>query len=672
MSGLVRAPLALLGLVVGGLPAGAAEPTVLVRALDEGLAADARAEAWLPDRVADLLAEALRGLGADVPQRSISGVPVWPTERPSGGVSAVVWGRAEPPAPASGRAEVRIELRVRTATRSFGPLRVRGKADALDALVAELAGRVAAGLDLPARPPPRLAVAADDPLLVHRLLGEAARELSAGDARRAWVKFDRVAELRKNAVLPEAIAAGRLARAAIETQVGQRHDRADLAHSALERADVALGRGRPEAAVPDLVTFLRYTPRPALAWTLDAPLRADDRPVEARDGWWWIDVVGPSGLTRIGLDPISGAIREAAPGSGRLVAAVGGQPILHLGDELVRSGAEGLRWRRRLPFPPDPGPWASLGGQLAVVGGGRVAWLDTGLGTLGQVAVGARLLAVGPDGLVVEQGTGDARSLALLRPGRATPAWTVPLQGAESLRVSAVRGRVLVLATRGLLLKDAECADGPVLSILDARDGRRRGAILTVPAGARWLGAHGRYAALALPDDGVRVFDVLAGVETARLRGPGRPVAAVGTPTGVAVLHADGDLLRWERDGVLLDRARVPGRPHALVPGAVGRGPTALTSRGLFAFGELASDGSPRDVEVAIRLVEALSQLGEKAAALRVADHWAARSVGQVEAIERLRAGLLGAGAAADWARQRAEAARDPRRALPVFLAGGR
>ena len=153
--------------------------------------------------------------------------------------------------------------------------------------------------------------------------------------------------------------------------------------------------------------------------------------------------------------------------------------------------------------------------------------------------------------------------------------------------------------------------------------------------------------------------------------GPPSPVAALGTATGVAVAYASGDVISYDRDGVVLDRGRVPGTPFAMEPGdALAPGPRVLSDRGMFAFGEVPEPGTWRDVDGWLELAKLLAGSGEPAAAMRVLDRLALESTGRVAAVEGMRAGLLaksGDAAGAELAKARVRAAKNPRTPLPRF-----
>jgi hypothetical protein len=297
---------------------------------------------------------------------------------------------------------------------------------------------------------------------------------------------------------------------------------------------------------------------------------------------------------------------------------------------------------------------------LPILGEHAVAWIDLSLGTLGQIAEGVEPLALGAEGVLVRRAGKKGKELGLLRPGKKTPAWAVE-ETSPTLEAHLVPGRVLLLGAEGLL-------------ILDALNGKPRSAALKTGAGARWVGADGRFAVLALPGGSIQSFDVLGGSPAAKLAGPGKPIAEISTSTGLAVLFDTGDLFAFDRDGVVLDRVRVPGTPlelrhgHALAPG-----PVVLSTRGVFAFADVPEAGTPRDVDVILRLAGVLDEAGERDAALELLEAWLIRPTGRVAELELLRAKLLSKAAdpaskeAAGWAETRAAEARRLDAPLPRY-----
>jgi hypothetical protein len=212
------------------------------------------------------------------------------------------------------------------------------------------------------------------------------------------------------------------------------------------------------------------------------------------------------------------------------------------------------------------------------------------------------------------------------------------------------------------------------LLVLRAHDGKEANRPLSVPPETRILGAEGRYAALAPDDKTVAIVDVLAGERTASIRGPSTAVAAYTSANGMAILYASGDLVFYDRDGKMLDRALVPGEPFDLVRGTpIAPGPVAVTSRGLFAYAEVADGARMRDIDAMLKLAAVYVRAKAPEVALRWAKHVALLSAGRIAEAETMRAELLAARGdaaskkAAEAAKQRAESARDPEKPLPPF-----
>ena len=658
MRGLVFVSLAV-SIAFGPGPAAAAEVAVL--AFGQGLDPKAAASAWLPQRVADLTSDALRRVGHRVPSRRLLS-PGKAKVRwlKAHGFDALATGRVLPAATNDPTAKLELKIRLTLAAGKRLDLELAGTADHLEVLAAKAAAGIAAAIGSPvgADLVQRLAVQHHS-FLVHRFLGEAQRDLEAGRPRRARMKFDRAGALRKFGVVPEAITGSWRARSPIAAdRIGDRVDtEGNLARAAREKAEVTIRRGETDDAVAALLSFVRYTPRRAKHLALDMTMVPQTARALPMGGTLLIQ--GASRLVR--ADPVWGAVIADGPVVQGLIGAVGGDLVVLKGRKLERRKTGRTQWAYTLPFAFElPGGRLDHFASLSPLAGeGRLIWVDLSLGSAVKTIPGVRMLAHGTDGAAVSTlDDKGAPTLALLRPGRASPAWKASLPP-PPWNTAMVNGRVLVLG-------DA------VLHIFDAPNGKRRGAPLPVGQGARWLGATGRYGIIATADGAIAIFDVLVGIRTATVRGPADAVAAIGTATGVAVAFSSGDLLSYDRDGVLLDRALVPGVPFAVYPGnALAPGPLVLSTAGAFAYGDVPENGTWRDVDAWLRLAEVLRDSGEPAAAMRVLDHLALDASGRVAQVEAMRAGLLaksGDAAAAKSAAARAQAASDPTKALPRFV----
>lgn len=310
-------------------------------------------------------------------------------------------------------------------------------------------------------------------------------------------------------------------------------------------------------------------------------------------------------------------------------------------------------WKVAVPLPPlaERERVLFVEGSLGVLSSRGVAWVEVGLGTLGQVATDVHPLAVGAAGALVAVDGG----VALLRPGKRTPAWRTEIARADAGALTPDRaivvggGSATVLATY----------NGQIAKALPAPDG---GAV---------LGADARFLCIGAGST-VHLYDISSIEKIGEVVGPGRAIDCHSEPTGVAILYETGDLLFFDRDGRLVDRARAPGRPERLVPNSpIAPGPVVVTDRGLFAFSNAGAEPLERDVDVLLRLAEIEADHGSAAVALRLADHIALVSAGAVGKAEMLRAKLLRSSPipalqrAADLATIRCRAAEQPSLSLP-------
>jgi hypothetical protein len=558
------------------------------------------------------------------------------------------------------QADVSVSVALRQGKRTHR-LEAKGKAEDLDRLAARLARET---LVFAGAPPPESAAALLPvtrlPFAVHRFLGRAEVRLRRGDVRQAALMYGRAQELVSGLWVPEAFSGRHAAEAALVAE-GQQEPGAkrELAASAAERALVAVKNGRGDVALESLASFLRYTPDQALRWAWRAPVGA--APVVTRRTPWLV----AAGAAHFDLDPRTGVARAVGAQPGLVVGTVQDDWLVLKGRDLVRQMPSGeRRWSLRLPSAPGPGGTVLTSGLFGVLGEDSVAWIDASIGSLGQVARPVVPLACGAGGalaLIPGADAGAGVEVALLRPGKKTPAWQTPVVGARDTALT--RDRVVLVAEAGLVL-------------LRSHDGKPLRAPLEIPAGARLLGAEGRYAALADPEGRVVIVDILAGERTATVQGPGRPVAADTTGQGVVLLFEGGDVLFLDRDGRMVERAWVPGAPQALLQGnPVTPGPVVVTGAGLFALADVDPQaGLQRDVDAELMVAELLAARGETTAALGVVTGVAQRGAGRVGAAELLRAQLLeklggpGTAEAAAAARARGARAADPRQGLGPFV----
>jgi hypothetical protein len=172
----------------------------------------------------------------------------------------------------------------------------------------------------------------------------------------------------------------------------------------------------------------------------------------------------------------------------------------------------------------------------------------------------------------------------------------------------------------------------------------------------------------------VHVVDVLEGVRRATLRGPARPIAAIGTAGGLAIGFASGDVSFVDADGALVDRLRVDGPIRALhawdVPGVQEAVLVEAEGRALVAAVPAPEAGAARrrDLDGWLALATRALDDGDVRAALRAAEPVAWATLGRVAEAETLRARAAeraGDEGLARRARDRAARARDGGEALP-------
>lgn len=628
--------------ILGGLllVSGAqAQSTVWVRAPD-GAIEETR---WYEVRAADRVAEHLHLLN------------VVPVERGPSDLDIEV--AAQPRALDRARDAVTLTLRVKRGKDDHSFV-VKGRAEDLDRLTGTLALQVATWAKLEV--PPDVAArfpAWTYPFAVHRFLGRAAVRVRRADYRQASLMYGRAQELVGPVWVPEAFVGRHQAEDHLVAQDKQEPNlKQSLAMSAGERAAVAIKNGQTPLALSSLEASWKYNPRRALRW--QRRLNLESAVVLAHKAPW---LVQAQPWLRWDLDPRTGVTVFSGPGDAQVVG-VAQQDLLTLKGRLLRRlQPDGeARWDLTLPFEAGPLGVISSSGLFGVMGEKGVAWADLSIGELVQVATHAVPLASGAGGVLVSlppSTKGAEGDLALLRPGKKNPAWQMEVGPVQHARLT--RDRVLLVTPKGVML-------------LRTHDGKPACNAVTVASGARILGAAGRYAALEESPGSVALLDILAAERTATVKGPGPAVAAVPSGQGVAVLFRSGDLIFFDRDGRMLDRAWLPGRPRALFAGSpVTPGPVVHTDLGLFAVAEVPIEaGLQRDVDAALAAAKLL--IGDKnpQAALRILTAMALDSAGRVAEAEALRCRLLKAegeeknGLAIQRAMDRAERARDPSQSM--------
>jgi len=616
---------------------GAALPLVPGAALPLGLSAPPPGEATdgmaISLRTADLVALDLARLGAEVWPRAAGSAPLSPAIR-SIAATAVISGD-----------KVTLDVRVGTASAA-----VSGRLEDLDALACSAARRLAPalGLAVPDGAEALLGGADPAPGLVHLTLGHAGLDLASGQMQRARMRFGRAEEIWRGTLIPEAALGSWLAQirgtTTPEVQVASAEE---LARSALEKADYSARA--PDKGVVSLGAAMRFWTDRALAWATPLDRAAV---VSAGERAWWI-----GGATDRAIEPRTGAVLRELRGKGRWIGEVGEDALRYDGTALVRTTASGaVRWSRALPWKNARVDLAALAGGFVLVRAEKgLAWIDATTGAIAQADPGAIVLAAGLDGAIVEPAPGR---LALSRPGRKAPSWNIE---------APERGTWVMVPGRAIEVS------GPRLRIVDTHDGKARGAPITLPAGARVIGADGRFVIAGAARTAV-VIDALAGSELRRIHGPGEALVASATDSGVIVAFDGGDVLFLDREAAVVDRARVFGRPVAAWPGRPhAPGFLVRTEAGLFALGPVPSPERPRDVEVAMMLATRLEATGNVAGARRWAEHVALLGMGRVAEAEALRARVMGEDKrpavvkAAAAAARRAKVAGDLGVPLPAF-----
>jgi tetratricopeptide (TPR) repeat protein len=581
-----------------------------------------------------------------------------PMEGPPTGLQVEV--SCSPQVVKRGRDPVVLRARIRHGDKTER-IEVKGNAEHLDLLTGALALKIAAWMQHPVSPDVAARFPAwTYPFSVHRFLGRASVRMQRGEYRQAASMYGRAQELAKDLWVPEAFEGRRSAEDyLVATTERDPNAKQGLAESAAERALVAAKNADHPIALRSLKAFLKYTPRRALRWQRRLDLNAA---IILHQQAPWVVQFNSSTLVR--LDPRSGVSLSETKGHAHLVAVAQDDLLLLDKRTLTRMQPDGSpRWQLRMPAPVGPGGTISTSGLFGLLSEDKVAWADLAIGELGQVATQVVPLAAGGGGVVV-LAPGPAPELGpdvvLLRPGKKNEAWRTHVDGVQDSAMT--RDRVVLVSKAGLVL-------------LRSHDGRAVRKPIAVAAGSKILGAGGRYAALAEPDGAVALVDILAAERTATLRGPGKAVSALTSGQGVAVLFDTGDLIFFDRDGRLLDRAWFEGEPKQLLPGSpVTPGPVVWSSLGLVAVADVGAQGGlQRDIDGAVLVARTLLKAGNARAGLRVVTRLAQQSAGRIAEAEGLRCQLLNAmdpqlnKAAMARAMARQKRAEDPTQSVGPF-----
>jgi hypothetical protein len=582
--------------------------------------------AWWGLRAADRLAGNLGDLGLDVAAtRSLPG------PRPG-------FDRVEAEARVRDGAAPSVTWVVRDGPRGFswsGPL------DQLEAAAAEAAVAVARGRGARVPRAVERSLPRALPLPLQRLLGRARRRELDGHPLQAALMYERASNL-----------GGRYwyeaARAAVRARSVATGDAADaeLAKAAAVRASVAAraGDGRAEAAA--WRAFSKYTPHRLRPWSVAWTAGEGARVFSTRSHLWIDD---GDAHVRLELPAPSGPVATRSSGH-RIEASGPAFLITSDGATLRRVEAGAVRWTRASPVRPVGGLRVASG-FVAVWNREGGAWLDAGLGRVRARFEGA-VMADGDRGLALRRGD----TVAFLRAGQATPAWTRDLGLGDDARGRPVRAR--------LTEERVVIAHGDRLRVLRARNGQPVGEPIPL-AGRRLLHADGRHAVVA---DAAhhQVIDILSVEARDPQPGPGRAVGAASRTHGVAIAFETGDVLLLDADGALQARALLPRAPVALVVRHEFGVILAVEPHGVHAIGDIRADEAT-DIDALLALARLAERDGRPAEALRLAE-WAARPLaGAFREAEVLRAQLLPEGPVRQWALARARAAGDRASSLSGF-----
>ena len=526
--------------------------------------------------------------------------------------------------------------------------RGRGSSEDLDALADELALKIHRHLSGSA-PPHARSILRDFalPHLAQRLLGRAETRLRQGQVRQARVMLGRAIERIPNYVPITDIMNLRSLRLRADGPS------TELVSAALERADEAVRRNDSTEVIDAYLDAIRYGVQPRLRWKVSLPRVQRDVWIDGDDVWvtwrrnWMV------------LSATSGRIKGRGRSRGRTLGSLNGEQLERLGTQLRRRRTNGhLRWRRQLPKELTKTVRVVGAGQIAIVGGNGLGWIEASLGQTGPILDGYSVLALGEPGAVVETSKRTKkRVVGFVRPGRSAAAWQVEL--AVPVQQAALTNARVVLRLKGQLL------------ILDLHNGQQRGSI-PLPDNARIVGARGRHAVVQIGPTETMIIDVLAGAPTSRVQGPSRPIGVYSSSFVLTILYASGDILHWDPDGLLQDRAQVKAPIRLIEAATSSSGPVVETRNALYGFSEFQPDRRS-DAELLLSIARAAQAIGRSRDARVIATYLAWLSSGRTREAEELRAELLFddggefASHLAQRAHKRAQLARSSTVALPAF-----
>lgn len=510
---------------------------------------------------------------------------------------------------------VPIELKVN----DLRPTIVYGDLKSLDALANELVRHIFRGLDQ------RLPLGWPDILAVLELPWTIQRQ-----AGRAWLREMR-RELRKSRLL-----LGRIVEPSIDTFAARDFLEArdllfltsgpspTLIEAALERREHAQHKKDFLQVFDASLDAVRFGLKPALYWRLDLPSSA--RVLSIDEQRIWISLGG----VRMAIDPIRGQLERYPTWPGRWIGFTNGDSLVLEGTRLYRRTTDNrTRWQRKI----SPGLLRRVvlsgTGQILIAGSEGLAWVETSQGQLSARRRDIQILDVSEAGAIAREhlASNEKAMFGLIRPGRDAFAWRV----AWSKDITEVR----ITASRVLVKK------GQTLYLYDLHSGRLLKPLLSLPSSAKILSAQGRHAVVSLGEHKVALVDVLARSISAQVIGPGQPMAALSSPFEVTVVYATGDVLRWDPDGLLLDRSVVRGRirnVYALPP--TRPGVLVETEGSLYALSNI-TPNKMRDIDMLLEAARAAYMAGHSAVGLRIVTEMLLTNAGKIVEAEQLRAEVL-------------------------------
>ncbi len=452
------------------------------------------------------------------------------------------------------------------------------------------------------------------PWSLHRLAGQAGLRRAKSQLRQARILFGRVAEGRKGHTPVRELLTTRTLR--LETDGPS----PELVSAALERVDDAKLHHRFAEANDAALDAVRFGISPRLHWQRDLAVRA--RQVWPTSDSVWVD----EGRKKLQLDQRNGHLRSSLVHQGAIVGIHNKDLLLTDGPFLIRYTTDRhhrRRWRHRRPLGLRRHVYLSGAGQILLTGSKGIGWMESSRGKVGKILWKSKLLAVNASGALVETTQTSSTVFGLLRPGRNTMAWQHTLSSrATDARMTDSRALVLVKNK---------------LRIYDLHNGRLVEPILSFPFAVRILGVEGRHAVLQSSRHGVTVVDIYDRVITAQVKGPGTPVSSLSLPYEITVIYHTGDVLRWDPDGLLLDRARLEAGPRQIHPATPGI-PRVLieTDNGLYAFSSFQPEART-DIDMLLIAAAAALKRGELESAFVLATEVASMDVGNISQAEDLR-----------------------------------